>query len=317
MRASWSPPWGSALRTASNVPPFPCHVGSENCCAAAMRSPNLTRADRIGYVVGGIALIVWALRRPSWSRAGAAGMGGWFLYQAYTGSNPMFKPLGIRVNPSRRGSRRGDARRRGSDHHLAAARGGVRVFCAPARICRRWSTERRGHSARRSGRGARWRGLRGEKLSHFGSLDLSRCARRRGTIVGAGSSTPQAAVRSARHSRGSWAARRKRWSPTALRRARAMLETGEAPTPRAAERPALSPCARSAGTASTTCASRHVPDPKILNPRDAIVQDHLAPRSAAPTCTSTTASSRRWRRATSSATSSWARWSRSAPRSRT
>ena len=36
------------------------------------------------------------------------------------------------------------------------------------------------------------------------------------------------------------------------------------------------------------------------------------PRSAAPTCTSTTASSRRWRRATSSATSSWARSSRSA-----
>ena len=33
-----------------------------------------------------------------------------------------------------------------------------------------------------------------------------------------------------------------------------------------------------------------VPDPKILNPRDAIVQDHLAPRSAAPTCTCTTAS---------------------------
>ena len=35
------------------------------------------------------------------------------------------------------------------------------------------------------------------------------------------------------------------------------------------------------------------------------------PRSAAPTCTSTTASCRRWRRATSSATSSWARSSRS------
>jgi hypothetical protein len=30
------------------------------------RSLNLTRADRIGYLVGGIALIVWALRRPGW-----------------------------------------------------------------------------------------------------------------------------------------------------------------------------------------------------------------------------------------------------------
>src|SRR5207245_10843486 len=81
-----------------------CHYshavwGPENCCAAAMpRSLNLTRADRIGYVAGGIALIVWALRRPSWSRAMAAGVGGWFLYQAYTGTNPMLKPLGIRVN---------------------------------------------------------------------------------------------------------------------------------------------------------------------------------------------------------------------------
>src|SRR5207248_11202625 len=89
----------SSERTASM-----CHYshavwGSENCCGAGMpRSPNLTRADRIGYVVGGIALIVWALRRPSWSRAAAASAGGWFLYQAYTGSNPMLKPLGIRVN---------------------------------------------------------------------------------------------------------------------------------------------------------------------------------------------------------------------------
>ena len=33
------------------------------------RSLNLTRADRIGYVAGGIALIVWGLRRPNWSRA--------------------------------------------------------------------------------------------------------------------------------------------------------------------------------------------------------------------------------------------------------
>ena len=41
-------------------------------------------------------------------------------------------------------------------------------------------------------------------------------------------------------------------------------------------------------------------------------QGHDAPRSAAPTCTSTTATSRPWSAATSSATSSWARSSRSA-----
>src|SRR5205823_2307433 len=59
---------------------------------------NLTRADRIGYVAGGIALIAWALRRPNLRTALAAGVGGWLLYQAYTGSNPMLRPLGIRVN---------------------------------------------------------------------------------------------------------------------------------------------------------------------------------------------------------------------------
>lgn len=62
------------------------------------RKTNLMRADRVGYVAGGIALIVWALRRPSLPRAAAAGFGSWLLYQAYTGSNPMLRPLGIRVN---------------------------------------------------------------------------------------------------------------------------------------------------------------------------------------------------------------------------
>lgn len=59
---------------------------------------NLTRIDRWGYVAGGLALVAWGLRRPSVARSGAAGLGGWLLYQAYSGYNPMFKPLGIRVN---------------------------------------------------------------------------------------------------------------------------------------------------------------------------------------------------------------------------
>src|SRR5256885_14539144 len=58
------------------------------------RKLNLMRTDRIGYVVGGLALIAWAARRPSWPKAAAAGFGAWLVYQAYTGSNPMFKPLG-------------------------------------------------------------------------------------------------------------------------------------------------------------------------------------------------------------------------------
>ena len=53
-----------------------------------------------------------------------------------------------------------------------------------------------------------------------------------------------------------------------------------------------------------------VPDPKIEDPRDAIVRSPRPP-SAASDLHLTTATSRRWSRATSSATSSWARSSRS------
>ena len=60
---------------------------------------NLTRVDRLGSIVGGVALLLWALRKPSWGRTAGAGLGGWLLYQAYTGDNPMFRPFGIRVNP--------------------------------------------------------------------------------------------------------------------------------------------------------------------------------------------------------------------------
>lgn len=59
---------------------------------------NLTRIDRWSYVASGLALVGWGLRRRNLARSGAAGLGSWLLYQAYTGYNPMFKPLGIRVN---------------------------------------------------------------------------------------------------------------------------------------------------------------------------------------------------------------------------
>lgn len=59
---------------------------------------NLTRVDRWAYVAGGLALVAWGLSRRNAVRTGAAGLGGWLLYQAYSGYNPMFEPLGIRVN---------------------------------------------------------------------------------------------------------------------------------------------------------------------------------------------------------------------------
>ena len=49
-----------------------------------------------------------------------------------------------------------------------------------------------------------------------------------------------------------------------------------------------------------------VPDPKIQHPRDAIIKITSA-RSAAPTSICSTASSPRWRRATSWAMKTWAR----------
>src|SRR4051812_50028196 len=89
------PPWWCIT-----IPRFD-YSRPENCCARGMAGKmNLMRADRIGYVAGGIALIVWALRRPGVARAGAAGIGGWLLYPAHTRRHPMVKPPRIPVNPA-------------------------------------------------------------------------------------------------------------------------------------------------------------------------------------------------------------------------
>jgi uncharacterized membrane protein len=195
-----------------------------------MRSPNLTRADRIGYVVGGIALIVWALRRPSWSRATAAGVGGWFLYQAYTGSNPMLKPLGIRVN--REPARVELAETLVVEEAITISRPRAEVYAYFARpehlpalvdadvdIARNVLDEE-----------LAWRGLRAEKLSHFGSLSFRDAPGARGTVVAAhleyapsGGSLGAALARVMGRSP-------QRLVADALRRARAILETGEAPS---------------------------------------------------------------------------------------
>jgi uncharacterized membrane protein len=60
---------------------------------------NLTKIDRFGMLAGGIALLGFGLSRVrTLTGGGAAGLGGYMLYQAYTGYNPMLTPLGIRVN---------------------------------------------------------------------------------------------------------------------------------------------------------------------------------------------------------------------------
>ncbi|MGE5525123.1 MAG: SRPBCC family protein [Rhodospirillaceae bacterium] len=56
---------------------------------------NLMRVDRIGYAIVGGALLVSGLRRFGLIRLA---LGGTLLYQAYTGSNPIFRRMGLRVN---------------------------------------------------------------------------------------------------------------------------------------------------------------------------------------------------------------------------
>lgn len=56
---------------------------------------NLMRVDRIGYAIVGGALFVSGLRRLGLIRLA---LGGTLLYQAYTGSNPIFRRMGLRVN---------------------------------------------------------------------------------------------------------------------------------------------------------------------------------------------------------------------------
>jgi uncharacterized membrane protein len=190
---------------------------------------NLMRGDRVGYVVGGIALIAWALRRPSVARAGAAGVGGWLLYQAYTGRNPMFKPLGIRVNQT---PAEADAAEtivveeaitisRPRAEVLAYLRCGENL---PALADEAVQITREAPSE------LAWRATRADKLTHFGSLELRDAPGGRGTIVSvrleylpSGGSLGAAISHLMGRSP-------QRVLADKLRRARALLETGEMPT---------------------------------------------------------------------------------------
>jgi len=194
------------------------------------RSLNLTRADRIGYVVGGIALIVWALRRPSWSRGVAAGVGGWFLYQAYTGTNPMLEPLGIRV-------RREPARAELPETlvveeaiTISRPRGEVYAYFAQPEHLPALADAEVDIARNVADEELAWRGFDGGKLAHFGSLSFRDAPGARGTIVAAhleyapsGGSLGAALARVMGRAP-------QRLVGDALRRARAILETGEAPS---------------------------------------------------------------------------------------
>jgi uncharacterized membrane protein len=194
------------------------------------RKQNLMRADRLGYVLGGIALIVWALRRPGVWRAGAGGLGGWLLYQAYTGSNPMFKPLGIRVN------------QHPADPDVAETivlEEAITISRPRAAVFAFWQ-ERAQLPAITDGdievtreappEELAWRAMRGPRMLHFGSLHFRDAPGARGTIVAA-----RLEYQPAGGSLGAALAHVTGRAPQrivteCLRRARAILEAGEAPT---------------------------------------------------------------------------------------
>jgi uncharacterized membrane protein len=195
---------------------------------------NLTRTDRIAYVAGGIALIAWALRRPNlppnFSRLAAASIGAWLLYQAHTGSNPLFKPLGIRVN--REPAEPEVAETIVVEEAITISRPPAEVYAyfaqpdhLPALADGALDIVRANPAEELA-----WRALRGDKLMHFGSLTLREAPGGRGTIVAAhleyvpsGGSLGVALARVMGRSP-------QRLLADGLRRARALLETGEAPT---------------------------------------------------------------------------------------
>jgi uncharacterized membrane protein len=149
------------------------------------RTPNLMRSDRLGYVVGGAALIAWALRRPSVPRALAAGFGSWLLYQAYTGTTPVLKPLGINVN--RKPSEGNVAETIVIEEAITIARPRDEVYAYWQRLQNLPLTNdgdiELTHEA--VGEALGWRVVRGEKLLRFGSLTFREAPGGQRTFVAA------------------------------------------------------------------------------------------------------------------------------------
>lgn len=191
---------------------------------------NITRAERLGYVVGGIALIVWALRRPNLRRAGAGGLGAWLLYQAYTGSNPMFRPLGIRVNPQPADPDVAETLIVEDAITISRPRAEVYAFCSTVENLPSMHDARIELTRDNRGEELAWRGMRGERVMHFGSLAFRDAPGGRGTIISA-----RLEYQPAGGSLGVALAHLMGRSPQrimtdSLRRARALLEAGEVPT---------------------------------------------------------------------------------------
>lgn len=141
------------------------------------------RSDRVGYVVGGAALIAWALRRPSVARAAAAGVGGWLLYQAYTGSTPVLKPLGIRVN--RTPAEATVAETVVVKEAITIARPRDEVYAYWQRLQNLPLTSDGDVEVTREavGKELGWRVMHGDRLLRFGSLTLRDASGGQGTIV--------------------------------------------------------------------------------------------------------------------------------------
>jgi uncharacterized membrane protein len=195
-----------------------------------VRTPNLMRSDRLGYVMGGIALIAWALRRPSLPRAAAAGFGTWLLYQAYTGTTPVLKPLGISVN--RRPAEAKVAETIVIEETITIARPRDEVYAYWQRLQNLPLTAdgdiELTHEAVAEALG--WRVVRGDRLLRFGSLTLRDAPGGQGTIVAAhleyvplgGALGAALALVTGRSPQ--------RIVTDCLRQARALLETGKLPT---------------------------------------------------------------------------------------
>lgn len=187
---------------------------------------NLTRADRLGYIVGGVALMLWALRRPSWRRGAAAGLGGWLLYQAYTGDNPMFRPLGIRVNPQPAEPRVAETLVVEEAISISRPRGEVYEFFRRVENVPGFRGAAIELIREEPNDTLAWRALREGRLAHFGSLLLRDAPGGRGTVVAArleyvpsGGSLGTALAHIMGHSP-------QRLMADGLRRARQLLETG-------------------------------------------------------------------------------------------
>ena len=195
----------------------------------AAHKANLMRIDRVGYALGGLALIVWALRSPSVLRSSAVGVGGWLLYQAYTGSNPLFHSLGIQVNRKPHAA---------LAHETIVVEDAVTIARPSAEVFEYWRSAANLPQALESeihvvheeaNRVVAWRGVREGRLTHFGSIELRDAPGGRRTFVGGrleyvpmGGSFGAAISCMTRHSP-------QRALADALRRARAVLE-GEVST---------------------------------------------------------------------------------------